>query len=109
MSAAGIVVAEAGTFLLASEAVAAYVVLRVSDRAKQAVSEAVKAAERAVEFNWVKGGVKIEVTAPEGRYPKLPAKLPDPAAKSGGGQQPRTANGRFASSKPEPLRGVDAA
>jgi hypothetical protein len=82
MSTTGIVVAEAGTFLLASEAVAAYVVLRVSGQAKQAVSEAVKAAERAVEFNWVKGGVKIEVTAPDARFPKpLPKAEPEPAAR----------------------------
>ena len=75
MTGAEIVVAEAGVFLLASEGLAAYVVLRVSDRAREAAGEAVRAARQAMEFNWVKGGVKLEVTAPDGRYPKLPAEV----------------------------------
>lgn len=70
MTGAEIVVAEAGAFLLASEGLAAYVVLTVSDRAREAAGEAVRAARQAVEFNWVRGGVKLEVTAPDGRYPK---------------------------------------
>ena len=48
MTAAEIVVAEAGVFLLASEALAAYVVLRVSERAREVAGEAVRAARQAV-------------------------------------------------------------
>lgn len=94
MTAAEIVVAEAGVFLLASEALAAYVVLRVSERAREVAGEAVRAARQAVEFNWVKGGVKLEVTAPDGRYPKPAAEpktepvadvtLPKPALRDAG-------------------------
>jgi thiazole synthase ThiGH ThiG subunit len=83
MTGAEIVVAEAGVFLLASEALAAYVVLRVSERARQAAGEAVRAAREALEAlegNWVKGGVKLEVTSPDGRLIKPPAEKKAPAA-----------------------------
>jgi len=80
MTGAEIVVAEAGVFLLASEGLVAYVVLRVSEHARQAAGEAVRAAREALEGNWVKGGVKLEVTSPDGRLIKPPAEKKAPAA-----------------------------